>query len=318
MDGTPALAALLACPRELPRRALTATLLDLAARGYVELSTEDGAAWVRAARAPDERLGVPERLVLAHVARHCAGGPVPLSACCVNGADATAGLWRAFSQAVGAEAVHSGLCARRLRGGYRLTRLGRQQAPRAATATVPAALEVFHEPDRDAVWSRATGTWRRLAVREDHTEGWRETSLAVVARALAVCVAAPFAGLLAYGTTDPVRLGSLRLSWVLAPLVAAGTAAGSGYMFRDTWRLARDFLRRPVVETADVVYTEHVASTGEYSAAYHYVGLDSGAGEVVTLWDVPPRMFRRVAPGVRVELRRTPVRSGLRSMTPVR
>jgi hypothetical protein len=86
-------------------------------------------------------------------------------------------------------------------------------------------------------------------------------------------------------------------------------------VFRDTWPLARDFLRTPVVECADVVYTEYVASTGEYSASYHYVGLDSGTDDVLTVWDVPAATFRQLEYGVRVELRRTPVRHGFRSMT---
>jgi hypothetical protein len=364
--GSPALGARLRHPRELPRSALTATLLDLAARGYVDLPVESGVAWVRLRRAADGTLTAYERLVLAHLARDLA----PLPAFTVSGADATATLWAAFTKAVTDEAVHSGLfvvrspravrLALRLTAAvpfvllalsvagrvptyalvtylvlalllgwglgalagplarHRLTARGRALGGHwAATADeVPAPFAVFHEPDRESVWSPATGSWRPVTVQEDHRDGWREPRSAIVARAIAVCVGAPFSAALVL-FTDLVRIGSFHLSWVVVPVVFAGVAAGSLYIFRDTWRLARDFLRPPVVETVEVVYTEHVPSTGEYSASYNYVGLDDGTTDVLTLWDVPDRAFRRLAPGVRVELRRTPIRQGFRSMTVV-
>jgi hypothetical protein len=381
--GSPALAALLLGRRELPRRILTATLLDLATRGHVDLPVNEGVVWVRLRRRPDENLTAHERLVLEHVARRCAGELTPLAACAVNGADATAALCTAFGRAVTDEAVRGGLCVRRcprpvrlllrltafvpfallalsvarkvpvwttviyigvavLLGwwlgrltrpltSYRLNRLGRAQATRwaalrAALTDLPAAFGValgapiwppvatFHEPDRESVWSHVTGTWRRLTVREDHTEGWREDRSAIVARALAVGVAMFFTTLLSWGLADLVPIGSWRLSWVVAPVLGISTGAACIFLFRDTWPLARDFLRTPVVEIADVVYTEHVGSTGEYSASYNYVGLDAGTSDVVTLWDVPTSTFRQLAHGVRVELRHTPARQGLRSM----
>ncbi len=140
---------------------------------------------------------------------------------------------------------------------------------------------------------------------------------AVVARAFGICVSAPFLALLCAAPVQAVRIGSVRLSWIVWPVAVVVLGVVFSHAFRDTWPLGRDFLRTPVVEVADVVYTEHVASGGDDSPGYHFVGLDDGTSDVVTLWEVPTSTFRRLERGDRVELRRTPTRRGFRSMKPL-
>ena len=71
----PAVAAMLVEAWQLPPRAMTATVLDLGARGYLEVVADTTNTWVRPLPAPAPELADHERVVLDHVIR-CSQGQI--------------------------------------------------------------------------------------------------------------------------------------------------------------------------------------------------------------------------------------------------
>jgi hypothetical protein len=128
---SPAVVSLLA--RRLRRDGFGATLLDLAARGWFQLSEPPGRGGTRRpagpvmcvvpAEPPGEPLTPYERRVVAHVARRAgAGGEVPAPVLSDGFEDGEAAFMTAFRGEVTADAVQRGLTRRRL-GGRRIVLL---------------------------------------------------------------------------------------------------------------------------------------------------------------------------------------------------
>jgi Predicted membrane protein (DUF2207) C-terminal domain len=116
----PAVAALLVSGWTVPPRAITATILDLAARGYLEVSDDGTNGWLRVVRPPDAELVDHERVVLRHVIKRAATDPVvagtgwlPLGALTLGPADQAKPLRSAYVRAVRAQAYALGLATRR-------------------------------------------------------------------------------------------------------------------------------------------------------------------------------------------------------------
>jgi hypothetical protein len=281
--------------------------VELADHGYVSLTSVDGDPWV-CAPVGNGPLSGYRWLVFEHLCRRSRGTPVPLSACAVVEGDATGQLWRAIEADAYAQARILGLPRPRRHG-------------RAAAGTVSAAEPgwlgtVFEAPDRSSVWSDVTGTWRRVGVHVPDREGYCETRLAVVARAMAVAAGTFFLGFVLWAWTSFVHIGRYPLAWFVLPVTLPASLLGSAWLFRDTWPLAVDFLRRPVSTVGTVVYTEYVAGDGD-SSPHHYVAVDDATSDDLPLWDVGPRAFRRVQRGTTVLLTRTPRRYGLWRLHPV-
>jgi hypothetical protein len=309
--GSPALAALVSAGGTLPRRVLTATLVDLADHGCVLLTSVDGDPWV-CAPVGNGPLSGYRRLVFEHLCRRSRGAPVPLSACAVVEGDATGPLWRAIEADVYAQARALGAVGPR----RRRLRHGRVAAASWSVADAGALGTAFEASDRSSVWSDVTGTWRRVSVHIPDREGYFEPRLAVVARALAVAAGTFFLGFVLWAWSGLVHIGGFPLAWFVLPVTLPASFLACAWLFRHTWPLAVDFLRRPVSTVATVVYTEYVPGDGD-SSPHHYVAVDDATGEDLPLWDVGPRALRRVQRGSTVRLTRTPRRYGLWRLRPV-
>lgn len=111
----PAVANLLASRFRVTDEALPATLLDLAARGIVEIEQRGpGAFWVRLRGAADETLTAYELRVLRHLEERAHDGVVPAQALTTGPRERARRWFRAFDSAVVADAQRRGLCRDRL------------------------------------------------------------------------------------------------------------------------------------------------------------------------------------------------------------
>jgi hypothetical protein len=123
----PAVAALLVSDWTVPPRAITATILDLAARGYLAVSDDGTNAWLRVVRPPDAGLADHERVILEHVIKRAAadpaaagGGWLPLGALTLGPADQAKPLRSAYLRAVRAQAHALGVATPRAGLGVRI------------------------------------------------------------------------------------------------------------------------------------------------------------------------------------------------------
>jgi hypothetical protein len=96
---------------------LPATILDLAARGWlgVEMYGPQTVIRVRERALPSDALLPHEADVMEHIRHHATGGSAPVEALRVGGEGA--GFWKRFQQHVVAEARNEGLAANRFRAG---------------------------------------------------------------------------------------------------------------------------------------------------------------------------------------------------------
>jgi hypothetical protein len=110
----PAVAALLVENWQLPLGAVAATIVDLAARGYLSLQeVGTGATLCRVVRDPDMSLTSYERLALEHVRSLVSGGVVPVDAL-TTGPDERSTQWqKRFTASVLDDAARRGLSRRR-------------------------------------------------------------------------------------------------------------------------------------------------------------------------------------------------------------
>ena len=110
----PALVDLLTDDFEVTSEAVPATLLDLAARGWLELESYGPEQTIcRLDRGDQGPLLAYERRVLDHLQGLAVGGVVPAEALTTGPEDVSASWWRAFRREVVAEAQGRGLCRRR-------------------------------------------------------------------------------------------------------------------------------------------------------------------------------------------------------------
>lgn len=121
------MAALLVSDWTVPSRAITATIFDLAARGYLAVSDDGTNAWLRVVRPPDAGLADHERVVLAHVIERATTDPVvagtgwlPLGALALGPADQAKRLRSAYLRAVRDQAYALGVATRRAGLGVRI------------------------------------------------------------------------------------------------------------------------------------------------------------------------------------------------------
>ncbi|HEV2756440.1 MAG TPA: hypothetical protein VG318_11770 [Actinomycetota bacterium] len=106
---SPAVANLVTHRFKLTRDAVPATLVDLAARGVVEIEDRGiGDYWCRLKGRPSE-LAAYERMLVDHLGRKAANGVVPAGALTTGPQDASKAWWRDFRKHVVAEAQASGL-----------------------------------------------------------------------------------------------------------------------------------------------------------------------------------------------------------------
>jgi hypothetical protein len=135
-EESPAVVDLLTNDWRVTPDAVPATLLDLAARGFVDLDQHgEGRTVCRVRRSTGGSLASYERMVLDHVARLAVDGVVPAQALTTGPQDASARWWRSFKDAVVDDARARGLTRDRWsRPVERLLRLA---------ALVPAGLAVL-------------------------------------------------------------------------------------------------------------------------------------------------------------------------------
>jgi Predicted membrane protein (DUF2207) C-terminal domain len=109
-EESPAVVDLLTNDWRVTPDAIPATLLDLAARGFVDLDQHgEGRTVCRVRRTAGGGLASYERMVLDHVARLAVDGVVPAEALTTGPQDASAKWWRAFQDAVVEDARARGL-----------------------------------------------------------------------------------------------------------------------------------------------------------------------------------------------------------------
>lgn len=109
-EESPAVVDLLTNDWRVTPDAVPATLLDLAARGFVDLDQHgEGRTVCRVRRAAGGGLASYERMVLDHVARLAVDGVVPAAALTTGPQDASARWWRSFKDAVVDDARARGL-----------------------------------------------------------------------------------------------------------------------------------------------------------------------------------------------------------------
>jgi hypothetical protein len=135
-EESPAVVDLLTNDWRVTPDAVPATLLDLAARGFVDVDQHgEGRTVCRVRRSAGGSLASYERMVLDHVARLAVDGVVPAQALTTGPQDASARWWRSFKDAVVDDARARGLTRERWsRSVERLLRLA---------ALVPAGLAVL-------------------------------------------------------------------------------------------------------------------------------------------------------------------------------
>ena len=110
----PALVDLLTDDFEVTSEAVPATLLDLAARGWLELESYGPDQTICRLDAGDHGALLPyEQRVLDHLRGVAVGGVVPAEALTTGPEDVSASWWRAFRREVIADAQARGLCRRR-------------------------------------------------------------------------------------------------------------------------------------------------------------------------------------------------------------
>jgi hypothetical protein len=135
-EESPAVVDLLTNDWRVTPDAVPATLLDLAARGFVDLDQHgEGRTVCRVRRSAGGSLVLYERMVLEHVARLAVDGVVPAQALTTGPQDASARWWRSFKDAVVDDARARGLT--RERWSWPVERLLR------LAALVPAGLAVL-------------------------------------------------------------------------------------------------------------------------------------------------------------------------------
>jgi hypothetical protein len=109
-EESPAVVDLLTNDWRVTPDAVPATLLDLAARGFVDLDQHgEGRTVCRVRRTAGGSLASYERMVLDHVARLAVEGVVPAQALTTGPQDASARWWRSFKEAVVDDARARGL-----------------------------------------------------------------------------------------------------------------------------------------------------------------------------------------------------------------
>jgi hypothetical protein len=109
-EESPAVVDLLTNDWRVTPDAVPATLLDLAARGFVDLDQHgEGRTVCRVRRSAGGSLASHERMVLDHVARLAVDGVVPAEALTTGPQDASAKWWRSFKDAVVDDARARGL-----------------------------------------------------------------------------------------------------------------------------------------------------------------------------------------------------------------
>jgi Predicted membrane protein (DUF2207) len=109
-EESPAVVDLLTSDWRVTPDAVPATLLDLAARGFVDLDQHgEGRTVCRVRRTDGGGLALYERMVLDHAARLAVDGVVPAAALTTGPQDASAGWWRSFKDAVVDDARARGL-----------------------------------------------------------------------------------------------------------------------------------------------------------------------------------------------------------------
>jgi Predicted membrane protein (DUF2207) len=109
-EESPAVVDLLTNDWRVTPDAVPATLLDLAARGFVDLDQHgEGRTVCRVRRTAGGGLASYERMVLDHVARLAVDGVVPAAALTTGPQDASARWWRSFKDAVVHDARARGL-----------------------------------------------------------------------------------------------------------------------------------------------------------------------------------------------------------------
>jgi hypothetical protein len=122
VDERPALVGFLARDFEVPTEAVAATLIDLAARGWLAIEPAGGdQIVVRVPSRDGKGTLVPyERRVLDHVRDIAVGGVVPAGALTTGSEDVSARWWAGFSREVIGEARGRGLCQNRWPAGVKL------------------------------------------------------------------------------------------------------------------------------------------------------------------------------------------------------
>jgi hypothetical protein len=136
-EEPPAVVDLLTSDWRVTPDAVPATLLDLAARDYVDLEQHGpGRTVCRLRRTSAEGLEAYERMVLDHVVGLAVDGVVPAEALTTGPQDQSTRWWRAFRQAVVADARERGLARDRWSGPVK--------AFLRAAALVPAGLGVLY------------------------------------------------------------------------------------------------------------------------------------------------------------------------------
>jgi hypothetical protein len=116
----PALAGFLLHSVKVPPAAVAATVVDLAARGYLRLDdVAPGQTIVRVVRGPDPDLQLYERRVLDHVAFLAVGGVVPAGALTTGPTERSRTWWSGFITEVGDDALRRGLVRQRVSGPVR-------------------------------------------------------------------------------------------------------------------------------------------------------------------------------------------------------
>jgi Predicted membrane protein (DUF2207) len=106
----PAIANLLVHDFRVTRDAVPATLLDLSARGFVELEERGAGSYVCRLEEKDEPLTAYERRIVDHLRRRESGGIVPAQALTTGPSAESKRWWTDFQREVVADAQSRGLC----------------------------------------------------------------------------------------------------------------------------------------------------------------------------------------------------------------
>ena len=232
----PALVNLSAARCRLNGAAYPATILDLAARGYLAVTGRvPGQLWceVPAATPSGAGLARSERLVLAGVRALAGGEGAPFEALAESCASDVRGRWDPFERAVRAEGRRAGITRPRLPASVRVLLYAGAGLVSALTfaaihgrphpglwAPLAAAFFAFVAP---AYWARSLGRQDRLTGQGSALGAWAARVAGDMAAAQAAAGGAPGAA------TGPQSAGLSRLAWAVAagvPVPLAGAVPG--------------------------------------------------------------------------------------------
>ena len=187
-DEPPAVANLLVHDFRMTRDAVPATLLDLAARGHVELEEREPGSYVcrlcepgvsgSEPRSPEEALTPYERRVLELLRRRASGGIVPAGALTTGPSAESSRWWKEFRSEVVADAQRRGL-SRDILDGKTFKRL-------STSLLVPTGLAALTWSFRVGAGAWLVGTFLLGAIRARHPQRDTPAGLAAAGRWLGV------------------------------------------------------------------------------------------------------------------------------------